>query len=75
MLCMLGGIMEYEDYTKAVSILKMTRKHVEQTHNDAEAKHDNYGELYMDDGLYRIMEETENLLSEIDEVIAQFENI
>ena len=67
--------MEYESYTKAVNILKMTRKYVEQVHDDAKAKHDNYGEFYMDDGLYEIMEETEKLLSEIDEVVAQFENI
>lgn len=60
---------------KAVSVLKMTRKYVEQAHDDAETKHDNYGEFYMDSNLYEIMEETKRLLPEIDKIIAQFENI
>lgn len=36
-------------------------------------KHDNYGEFYMNNSLYEIMEETEKLLSEIDEATVQFE--
>ncbi len=68
-----GKLMEYEDYIKMVSILKTARKYIEMAHDDAETRHDSYGDFYMDGGLYEIMEESEKLLSEIDKVVAQFE--
>jgi len=65
--------MEHEDYIKAVNAFKMTRKHVKQAHDDAEIKHDNYGEFYMDGAQYEIMQQTEKLLSEIDSILTKLE--
>lgn len=60
----------------AVKALKETRQYVTQANHTATARHDNYyGDYYMDGGQYEIMKETENLLSEINKIIAQFDRI
>ena len=57
------------DYDEVIQILKKARPYIKKVHNDAESIHDNYGELYMDYGLYEIMQDTEKLLAEIDEAL------
>lgn len=63
--------MEYEIYEKTIEALKSTRQYIQQAHDDAQAAHDNYGDSYMDSCMYEIMEETEKLLLEIDELCGQ----
>lgn len=54
----------------AVSALLSARKYVQQTHDEAEAKHDNYDSgLYMDSVQHEIMQETEALIAEIDALL------
>ena len=65
----------YDELEKAIKCLELSRKYVEQAHDEAEAKHDDYGDLYMDDGLYRIMQETEKLLNEIDIAVSDFKKL
>lgn len=57
---------------KAIDLLTKSRQYIQKTHDDAAAQHDNYGEMYMDAGLYEIMQETEKLLADIDKLIKEF---
>lgn len=67
--------MEYEDYEKAITLLKASRKYVQMQKNEAEALHDSYGDMYMDAGLWEIIQGTEKLLSEINKSIEDFNKI
>lgn len=53
-------------HDNCIAIIRKTRKYVQNAHNKAESLHENYGEYYMDNGQYEIMEETEKLLNQID---------
>lgn len=50
-------------------VLILARKYAVKANKSAEAKHDSYGEYYMDDGLYEIMQETEELIKNIDLIL------
>lgn len=58
--------MDYETQQAALQALRDARKWVQQAHDEACAKHDNYGEHYMDAVQYEIMQETGQLLARID---------
>ena len=66
--------MDYELYDQAIEKLKQAKEYVKTAHDDAEYKHDSYGELYMDEAQYEIMNSTEALLEEITKIIDKFEN-
>lgn len=59
--------MDYEEQQAALSALRDARRFVKQAHDDAESRHDSYGEFYMDSVQYEIMQETDLLISQIDE--------
>lgn len=40
--------------------------YIKQVRDEAEVKHDTYGDYYMDGGLYAIMQEADALLAEIE---------
>lgn len=61
--------LDYEEQLHVISLLDLARKYVAQVHDEAESKHDSYGEYYMDGGMYEIMRETEELMRQIDEVL------
>lgn len=63
---MVQKAMDYEEQQAALMALRDARKFVQIAHDEAEAKHDSYGEFYMDSVQYEIMCETERLLSKID---------
>ena len=67
-----GNKVKYEDYEKAIELLERSKRYLQFAHDDAEAKHDNYGENYMDSGWYEVMEETEALMLEIDRAVEKF---
>jgi len=62
----------YDNHKKAIDLLKIAKKFIVNAHVAAEAKHDSYGEYYMDYSLFEIMESTEKLISEINETIKCF---
>lgn len=66
---------EYVELSDAIEIIKKSRQYVESAGNKAEARHDNYGEYYMDHEMWEIMQETEKLLKEIDEIVSLYEKI
>ena len=66
--------MDYELYEEAIEKLKQAKEYVEIAHDDAECKHDSFGELYMDEAQYEIMQSTETLLAEMTKIIDKFEN-
>ena len=66
--------MDYELYDQAIEKLKQAGEYVKTAHNDAECKHDSYGELYMDETQFEIMNSTEALLAEMTKIIDKFEN-
>ena len=45
----------YEDWQKAVALLKEARPLIETAHNEAEARHDTYGEDYQNESDWEIM--------------------
>lgn len=49
-----------------VSIARDARKFVQMVRDDAESRHDSYGDEYMSGGLYEIMGEADALLKRID---------
>jgi hypothetical protein len=57
--------------TKAIELLAKSRQYIQKAHDDAEALHDNHGDMYMDSGQYEIMQETERLLTDIDNLIKE----
>jgi hypothetical protein len=57
--------MNYEEQQNALIALRDARQYVQQAHDDAELKHNNYGDLYMDDAQWEIMMKTEKLLGQI----------
>jgi hypothetical protein len=67
--------MAYEAQQRAIAALRSTRKYIQQAHDKAEAKHDNHGEYYMDDGQYEIMKTADVLLKEIDIIVSDFESV
>ena len=52
-----------------IDLIKKTIPYIKKVHDDAEARHDNYGEDYMNEVDWEIMKETESLLYEIDKAI------
>jgi len=67
--------MDYELCKRAIEKLKRAKEYVKIAHDNAECKHDSFGELYMDETQYEIMQSTETLLSEITKIINEFENM
>jgi hypothetical protein len=65
--------MDRDQQLVALQALRDARKWVEHAHDEAEAEHDEPGEMYMDYGLYEIMKETEALLDRIDGVLKESE--
>ena len=55
-----------EKIEELLAVLKDIRKYIQVTHDDAEARHDSYGDFFMDSELWDTMIETENLLGIID---------
>ena len=66
--------MDYEFYDQAIEKLKQAKEYVKIAHDDAEYKHDSYGELYMDETQFEIMNSTKALLAEMTKIIDKFEN-
>lgn len=62
-------MMDYEQQQEMLSALIESKKYIKQAHDNAEAKHDSYGDYHMDGGMYEIMQETEALLARIDAAI------
>lgn len=60
------------DSYDVIELLKQAKPFIKIAHDDAEARHDNYGELYMNDADYEVMRDTERLLEEIDKAISEF---
>ena len=60
-----GHDMDYEEQQNALLALLDARQYVQQVHDEAALKHDNYGDLYMNASLYDVMMRTENLLLRI----------
>lgn len=58
---------------KAISIIKATREYVQQAHDRAECRHDTYGEYYIAESQYKIMQETKELLAKMAIIIDEFE--
>ncbi len=50
---------------KAMELLKKAVSYIEQAHDEAQARHENYGEYFMDGRQYEIMLETTILLKDI----------
>ena len=63
-----------EWFDEALSALLDARKYVQHAHDEAEASHDNYGDLYMDEGQYEIMQEISSILSKIDALLGKKES-
>lgn len=63
--------MNYEDHVELLETLRSSRKYVQQAHDEAEAKHDSYGEDYMSGALYEVMCDTESILKKIDSIITK----
>lgn len=51
------------------SILKSVLPILESVNHDAECRHDSYGEDFMSDGLYQVMQETQALIHRINKVL------
>jgi len=62
----------YGEYEKAINLLEKTRKYLKMAGDEAEVKYDDYGEHYMDPGLWEIMVETKEILNEIDGALKKF---
>jgi len=60
------------DIYNVMELLKQVKPFIERAHDDAEARHDNYGELYMNDADYAVMCDTRKLAEEIDRAISEF---
>jgi len=52
---------------KLEELLIKAKKYVQIAHDDAESKHDNYGEFYMGYDQYEIIQQTEELIKEINQ--------
>ncbi len=57
------------DYVECVKILKDCRETIQKAHDEAELKHDNYGEFYMDNTQWEIILTTGKLLERIDKLL------
>ena len=64
----------YENYEKAIAVIIESMEIIRKVHDDAESKHDSYGELYMDSVVYETMKETDDIIEKMKEVINTFEN-
>jgi hypothetical protein len=60
------------DISDFVVLLEDARPYVKEVHDRAEARHDNYGEYYMDQGLWEIMQESEALSQKIDMLLEEY---
>ncbi len=60
------------DISDFVVLLEDARPYVKEVHDKAEARHDSYGEYYMDGGMWEIMQETEELLQKIDVLLTEY---
>ena len=62
------------DYEKILRVLRASRPCIERAGREAESRHDELGgEFYMDIGQFEIMNESEQLLKDIDAAIAEIE--
>lgn len=66
--------MTYHEQEKAIALMKKAVKYVKMAYDEAETKHDSYGEYYMDSGLYDIIQDAEKLLDDMKEIINGFED-
>ena len=64
----------YENYEKAIAVITESMEIIRKAHNDAECKHETYGEFYMDSVVYETMKETDDIIEKMKEVINTFEN-
>lgn len=60
-----------EEQDAVLLSLKRARVYIQQAHDNAESRHDTYGEDYMSGALYEVMEDTDKLLNEIDELLGE----
>ena len=61
--------MTYEEQQAAWQALRDARKYVEKANEDANAEHDNYGELYQDEAVWWRMKSSKELLARIDALL------
>jgi hypothetical protein len=64
-----------DELETAVKCLIRSREYIKQARDEAEARHDSYGEFYMDGGMFEIMQETEKLLGEINIAVNNFKKL
>lgn len=62
--------MTNEDKKEILSVLAEAKKYIKYAHDDAESRHDSYGDDYMSMPLYEIMKDTEKLLERIDAIVS-----
>lgn len=60
-----------ETHQRIMAILKKAQKYIDQTHDEAQSKHDNYGDSYMDEGLWETMQDTMKISKEIDDLMPE----
>lgn len=60
---------DIEEIENAIQALNKARIYIQKAHNEAELRHDTYGDNYMNINDYEIMEETDHLLKLIDELL------
>ena len=64
----------YYTTDKCIEMDRLLRKslpYIKRCHDDAENKHDSYGEDYMDSVQYEIMENTSKLINSIDDILSE----
>jgi hypothetical protein len=64
--------MDYEEEQEIFDILKKSKYFIQNAYDEATTKHDNYGDLYMNDELWEIMKRCEKLLERIDKLFASY---
>lgn len=64
--------MDYDALLEAQALLMEMRPYVQKAHDEAEAKHDAYGDLYGDAAQWEVMQKTSALLARLDALHASF---
>ena len=62
-----------EEQEEVVELLKRLVPYIEQTHDDAAALHDSYGPHCMDECLYMVMQDAQELIESMIRIIGNFE--
>ena len=58
------------EYPELLALLARLKPYIQKIHDDAECRHDTYGDDYMSAALFEVMEDTGGLLGEIDRALA-----